>query len=192
MKTNPHRIAVNLPSLAAVAAIALCANLALAQPASRVDDRSAAPAVRTRDAELKRVDRTFLERAARAGLDEVEISRVAAERTSNPEVRRFAQAIISDHEDVHEELAALAALKGVNLPAKDAVATKWTKRDAKNFDRDYIGHMVSSHDDTVKLFEKHAREGEDPETVAFARKHLAKLQQHLHQATDLQRVLKDR
>lgn len=160
------------------------AAIAQTTPAVRVDPPG------TRTVELKRTDRTFIEKAARAGLDEVEISKVAADRTSNPAVRSFAQKIIADHEGIHDDLGSLATLKGVNLPAKDNLGEKWSKRDAKNFDRDYVDHMVSAHDEAVKLFEKHAKEGEDLEVVAFARKHLAKLQQHLHEATDLKRSLK--
>jgi putative membrane protein len=162
---------------------------------ARARDRAAdTPVVRRdvrTDAVIKRGDRSFIEKAARAGLEEVEVSRIAAERTSNPEVRRFAQMIIADHQDAHDELGQLATMKGVNLPAKE-IADRWAKRNAKNFDRDYIDKMVSDHEDTVKLFERHAKDGEDVETVAFARKHLPKLQSHLQQAIDLKRVLKDK
>lgn len=139
---------------------------------------------------LKSGDRNFLEKAARAGMEEVEISRVAAARSSNPDVRRLAQAIISDHESANEELMSLAAAKGVSLPAKELHGSKWEKRDAGDFDRDYLDKMVSAHNDAVKLFEKQAKDGEDPETVAFARKHLPKLQKHQQQAIDLKRLLK--
>jgi len=141
--------------------------------------------------ELKRGDRNFIEKAARASMEEVEVSRVAAERTSNPEVRRFAEMIIADHESVFDDLTNLAADKGVNLPAKES-AEKWTRRDAKNFDRNYVDKMVSDHNDAVRMFEKHAKDGEDPDTVAYARKHLPKLLSHQQHAVDLQRILKDR
>jgi putative membrane protein len=139
--------------------------------------------------ELKRVDRDFYEKAAKASMSEVEISRVALARTSNPEVKRFAQMMIDDHESTADELGRLASGKGVSLPAKE-MATKWEKHDAKSFDRDYINKMVSDHENVVKLFEKQAKDGHDPEAVAFARKHLATLQHHLQQATDLKRALK--
>jgi putative membrane protein len=186
MKTNPQSYPGLKPVVVAAGIAALLfAGVARAQttPPVRVDS-----SVRT--VELKHADRSFIEKAARAGLDEVEISKVAADRTSNPAVRSYAQKIIAEHEVVHDDLATIATARGVNLPAKDNVAEKWRKRDAKDFDREYIDHMVSAHDDAVKLFEKHAREGDDVEVMAFARKHLAKLQKHLHEATDLKRSLK--
>lgn len=162
---------------------------AFAQPAPIIRDREV---VRTTEVKLKSGDRNFLEKAARSGLEEVEVSRVAASRTSNPEVRRFAQNLIADHDRAFEELTSLAALKGVHLPAKDAIAEKWVKRDAKSFDQDYIDKMVSDHEECVKLFEKHAKDGDDAEVVAYARKHLPKLQTHLQAAIDLKRAFKER
>lgn len=176
-----------------------CLTFALAgwAAAALAQTTTSAPIVREREVtrtevKLKTADRNFLEKAARASRSEAEISRVAAERTSNPEVRRFAQMLVADHDGVFEELAALASAKAVNLPAKEALGEKWLKHDAKNFDRDYIDKMVSNHEDTVKLFEKQAKDGDDPDAVAYARKHLPKLQSHLQQAVDLQRALKAR
>jgi putative membrane protein len=139
---------------------------------------------------LKHADREFLLKAARGGMDEVEISRVAAERTSNPEVREFAQRMVSDHGAANDELAALAAAKGVSLPAKDNTGDKWSRRNAKSFDHDYLKKMISDHESTVKEFEKEAQDGVDAEVVGFARKYLPKIQQHLQRAADLERALK--
>jgi predicted outer membrane protein len=141
---------------------------------------------------LKRGDREFLEKAAKTSMSEVAISRVAAARTSNPDVRRFAQMIVTDHDGVMEQLSSLARARGVSLPAKDPHPDKWEKRDAKNFDKAYLEQMVDDHESVVKLFEKHAKEGEDADVVAFARQHLPKLQQHLQHAIDLKRVLTDK
>jgi putative membrane protein len=141
---------------------------------------------------FKKSDRDFVEKAAKASMSEVAISRVAASRTSNPEVRRFAQMMIEDHQDANEQLAKLASGRGLSLPAKDPTPDKWEKRDAKNFDKEYIEKMVSDHEDVVKLFEKQANNGDDADTVAFARKHLAKMQSHLQHALDLKRTLTEK
>jgi putative membrane protein len=165
----------------------------------RVRDERVAPANRDRDVRavdsarpLKRSDRNFMEKAARTSMSEVAISRVAASRTSNPEVRRFAQMMINDHEEAVEQLSAMAANRGVSLPAKDPRPERWEKRDAKNFDREYLEQMIDDHEDVVKLFANHAKEGEDADTVAYARKHLPKLQRHLQHAIDLKRALTDK
>lgn len=158
-----------------------------AQPAVRTDEHGV---VVTKPA-IKRADRDFFEKAAKASMEEVQISRVAATRTSNPHVKELAQMIVADHEGANEELAALAAAKNVVLPAKDAGPTeRWTKHKADDFDRDYLDKMVNAHEDAVKLFDRQARNGEDLEAVAFARKHLPVMQRHLQHALDLKKALK--
>jgi putative membrane protein len=141
--------------------------------------------------ELKRADRDFFEKVAKASMDEVQASRVAAERTTNPDVKRLAQMIVSDHQAGNDELASLAAAKGVALPAKDNdVDNKWTKHKAESFDKDYLAKMVDTHQDVVKLFDREARDGNDVDAVTFARKQLPDEQRHLQQALDLKRALK--
>lgn len=141
---------------------------------------------------LKKDDRAFMEKAAKASMSEVAISRVAAARTSNPDVRRFAQSMIDDHDRANEELSSLAAARGISLPAKDPHPDKWEKRDAKDFDKEYLEKMISDHEDVVKLFAKHAKDGDDAEAVAFARKHLPRMQAHLQHAIDLKRALTEK
>ncbi len=185
MNTNPSLSYFRVAACAAGAFLGLVST-ASAQAPVRRDDRTVATS-----STLKRADRDFMEKAAKDGMEEVDISRVAIERTTNPEVRRLAQTIVSDHESVNEQLASLAAARGVALPAKDINPDhSWAKRDAKSFDKDYLDKMVSLHEETVKLFDRQARDGTDPDAVAFARKHLPALQQHLQQALDLKRALK--
>jgi putative membrane protein len=157
--------------------------VAAAQTAVR-GDRVAEPA-----RELKKVDRDFLEKTARASMAEAQISRVAVERTSNPEVKRFAQMMLEEHEKAGEQIAALASAYGFTLPAKEPHPSKWEKHDAKSFDRDYVDKMVADQQDVVKMIEKQANDGEDVETVAFARRMLPKMQVHLQRALDLKRAL---
>ena len=140
---------------------------------------------------LSGADRSFIEKAAKAGMEDVDASRVAAERSSNPAVRDFASMIVNDHESANATLASIAAARGVTIPAKDMdTVKKWTKQDSKDFDHDYLAKMVSDHEDAVKLFQKQANEGKDDETVMFARKVLPKLEHHLQVANDLKRALK--
>jgi putative membrane protein len=181
MKTYPilHR------SLLAAAGLGLAALTAQAQV-----DPVVPPGRQDHKVELKGSDKNFAEKMAKASMAEVEISRVAASRTSNPQVRDFAEQMAADHARLNDELSVLAAKKGISLPAKDNVAEKWTKQNAKDFDHDYLKKMVDDHEEAVKAFQKQALDGSDPDLVAFARKHLASLQHHLERAKDLERFLK--
>lgn len=72
---------------------------------------------------LKKSDRDFMEKAAKASMSEVAISRVAAARTSNPDVRRFAQSMIDDHDRANEELAPWPRRAGFRCPPKIRIPT---------------------------------------------------------------------
>lgn len=189
MKTNYSFSRARLHVVGASFVALSMAAAGLGQTAVR-DPNPPARTVRGDAVELKRHDREFFEKAAKMSMAEVEISRVAATRSSNPEVRRFAEMMVADHQAAGEDLAALASAKGASIPAKETAPSRWEKHDAKDFDRDYIKKMYSDHEDLVKLFEKQAKDGTDPDAVAFARKHLPKLQQHLQHAADLRRSLK--
>jgi putative membrane protein len=151
---------------------------------------AAQTADRPEEAVLKSIDRAFIEKAARAGLDAVEISRAAAERSSNALVREYAQMMVNEQEAANDAIALLALNKTVALPSRGNEADRWLKRDTRSFDQDYLRKMVSEHEDEAKLFEKETKEGEDAETVAFARKNLPKVLQHLQLAKDLQKLTK--
>lgn len=158
------------------------------------DNRSAPIAVQAApdlSAALKGAERDFAENVTRIGIEAGAISKVAVERSLNPRVKVLAEKIRTEHGKISAELVVLAAAKGVALPAKDeAAADKWTKRDASDFDVDYVKKVVADHEEAVKLFQKQAREGTDSALTAFARKHLSAMEHHLEQALDLQKTMK--
>src|SRR4051812_45129774 len=105
MNTTPSsRPAIYLRATAGLAAamIGVTAFAASTQSTVRHDDGVVTTTTTTRD--IKRADRDFFTKAAKAGMEEVEISRVAAERTTNPDVRKLAQMIVEDHTAANEEL----------------------------------------------------------------------------------------
>lgn len=143
------------------------------------------------DSHLKRSDRHFFEKAAESGMKEVTVSQATMDRLVNPQVKSFAQMMVSDHSQANQELMALAQKKGVVLPAKDKTMKfqdKWSKK-TDDLDEDYMKEMVDDHQDAVELFEK-ASKSDDPEIAALAQKILPKLQQHLSMAKDLSKVVK--
>lgn len=178
---------------------ALCsATLALSAAAAANDpvehDSSSNSSTRRADmpggSSLKHGDRAFVEKAAKSNMEEIAISRIATERATNPQVREFAQMMVSDHSGASSELMGLAATKGLTLPSKELDVDKWQTRDAKSFDQEYMEKMVSDHKDTVDLFDKESRKGGDAELTAFASKTLPKLQAHLTRAQEIRKAIK--
>lgn len=138
-------------------------------------------------AELSRADKAFFEKAAKAGMKEVDVSQQALVHLTAPDVRNFAQMMVSDHSRANEELKALAARKGVLLPAPDTKLTqKWAKN-SKDVDDEYLAEMSGDHKDAIDLFEKAAK-SEDPDIAAFAQKTLPTLRHHHEMVKQLKKV----
>lgn len=64
---------------------------------------------------------------------------------------------------------------------------KLSKLQGKDFTKHYDDMQVPAHKDTVSLFQRYAKDGDNPELKAFAGKTLPKLQEHLKMAEALEK-----
>jgi putative membrane protein len=182
MTKNTARIATTL-----VAAMALAFGAAAQTPSTTTD----AAATKSTAAKLDRADSNFMKDAAKAGNAELEGSKLALSKSTNSQVKTFAQKMIDDHTKAADELKTLATAKGVTLPNDPSLAQKaklklLSAMDGTRFDKQYAQTIgVGAHDDAVKLFQKAAASAKDPEVKAFATKTLPTLQHHQMMAKDL-------
>ena len=140
---------------------------------------------------LSHGDKSFIEKASKAGQEEIDISQAVVARTMNPDVKAFAQMMIDDHSAANTALAGIASGKGVETPVKGMGETeKWSKKSAYDLDKDYVEKMVSDHKEAVELFQKEADKGSDFDVKGFARDTLPKLQHHLEMVLDLKKAMK--
>jgi putative membrane protein len=139
---------------------------------------------------LKHGDSSFLNKAAKGGMEEVALGKVAAERATNPQVREFAQMMVTDHSSANSELMSLASTKGVTLSADSPRVEKWQKRSTDDFDMEDISKMVKDHEDDVEMFRKEAKKADDADVRAFASKTLPTLEAHYAKAKDIKAMLK--
>jgi putative membrane protein len=147
---------------------------------TRADDKKAAPFD----------DATFVRTAAIAGMFEVHLGKLAAERTKNDDVKKFAEMMVKDHTAANEELKAAAKAAGIAVPDKidDAHQQKYEAFKAykgKDFDGDYMKQMVKDHTDAVALFTQASKEAKHKELRDFATKTLPVIQGHLDKAKKL-------
>jgi putative membrane protein len=138
---------------------------------------------------------SFMTEAAKGGIAEVELSRVATTKAQNAEVKKFAQQMIQDHTNANAELKQLAGKKNITLPTEldaehKALKDRLSSLSGAEFDKAYINAMVSDHEKTVNLFKTQADGGTDAETRAFAAKTLPKLQGHLDMVKGIQGKMK--
>lgn len=132
-------------------------------------------------------DIEFMENAARGGLMEVEMGKIAVNRAQDPQVVSFAQRMISDHSKVNASLDQLASAKGVTLPAQvsakqKAEMEKVSALSGPRFDRAYMLMMVNDHENDVREFTRAAQSAKDPDVRKFAADTVPILNEHLEEA----------
>lgn len=138
----------------------------------------------------------FVDNAAAGGIAEIETSRLALEKSSSADIKKFANMMITDHSKANDELAALAKKNDIEVPdettlVKQAKEKILDMRD-ESFDAAYANNQVKAHEDTIKLFEKQANTVTDDKVKGatdlkgFAQKMLPALEKHLEMAKELQ------
>jgi putative membrane protein len=140
-------------------------------------------------------DPDWVMKVAHDGMEEVELGQLAAKKATNPDVKRFAQRMVTDHSKVNAELKQLATTKGIKLPDaldddQKAMKDKLSKLSGAEFDREYMSMMVAGHDKAVAAFQGESREGSDAELKAFATKTLPTLLEHQTLAKETRDKLK--
>ena len=136
---------------------------------------------------LSHSDRKFVEDAAKGGMAEVALAKIAQQRASNPEVKQFAQRMEQDHSKANEQLRQLAEAKGVTMPGGPGAGakheeSKLQKLSGDKFDREYMDYMVKDHKKDVKEFQKQAQKAKDPDVKSFAQQTAPTLEEHLQMA----------
>jgi len=162
--------------------------LALGTPLLRAQTSSTTASQR---GQLSENDYHFAVKAARGGMEEVELGQMAAQKGLSPNVRNFGQRMVTDHSRANDELKQILAQKGALLPANLSHSERSTLADlqsvsGRDFDKAYTKDMVKDHKKDVKEFESAAKDLSDPDLRAWAQKTLPVLQEHLRMAQDME------
>jgi predicted outer membrane protein len=106
--------------------------------------------------------RTFVNRLAIAGMTEVRLGELAAERAQSADVKAFGQMMVKDHTQAGNELMQIAKQSNIPWPTqldqkhRDLV-DRLSKLQGAAFDREYMNAMVSGHQEVAN--ELRARAG---------------------------------
>jgi putative membrane protein len=134
-------------------------------------------------------DEAFVMKAAKGGMAEVELGKLATEKAVSPDVKKFGQRMVDDHGKANDELKALAQTKNITLPTdldpKDkALRDRLIKLSGQAFDHAYMQAMVADHVKDVNEFKMEAKAAKDPDVKAWAAKTLPTLEDHLKMARE--------
>lgn len=133
-------------------------------------------------------DRTFIEKAAKGGMQEVHLGKMGVDNAMDARVKAYAQKILSAHTKANEELKSLAQKKGIQWPAKQydaAMDQSLAASKGADFDKQFIRVMISDHEKDIALFEDAAKSASDPDLRQWANKKLPDLRKHLEDAKAL-------
>ena len=171
-----------------LATVVLGASVAAATP-----HRHRAPVARPSSAQLRlasqdgAIPATFVKKAALDGMTEVELGRIALEKSQDAKVRSFAERMVRDHGKANEALGAIAKRKGLSVPmALDpehrSLIQRLNAKSGTAFDTAYTEQM-RNHSKAIALFQG-AITGPDQDLATFAKETLPTLEQHEQMALD--------
>jgi putative membrane protein len=164
--------------------------LAATAVSAQTNEAQADRAMPTPSATSKAPDAKFVEAASAAGLAEVSLGKLGAEKGQSADVKSFGQTMVEDHTKAGDELKTIAG--GKSIPVSDApmasdtkAAAAIAKKDGTAFDAAFKQKMVADHEKVIKLFTSEASSGKDADLKAFAAKTLPTLKHHLEMAKAL-------
>ena len=129
------------------------------------------------------------------GMTEYELSKIALQKATNPEVRAYAQRSMNQHQQGEKELRDLARTMNITLPAtmtndgKNRVGDLQDEKPGTALDTQYLKEMATVNDKAVDAADDLADNAPNSAVKTFARKLRDNDKNHRDQAKQLRNVL---
>ena len=138
-------------------------------------------------------DKMFVKKALQGGMAEVQLGQLTLQKSSNEQVKQFAQKMIDDHTKMGEQMKPVAQQIGVPVPTsvskKDkAVMSKLQALSGTAYDQAYIKDMVKDHKEDLSEFQGEASSGQDQTVKDAATQGSQVISEHLQM---IQQLAKD-
>ncbi|HZY61438.1 MAG TPA: DUF4142 domain-containing protein [Edaphobacter sp.] len=130
------------------------------------------------------MDKAFVHKAMEGGMAEVELGKLALQKSNNDDVKQFAQKMVDDHGKLNEQMQQVAQKMNVKAPTSISSKDKSTmaKLQALNgdaFDKAYIKDMLKDHKQDEKDFKHEAESATDPDLKQVATQGAQVIAEHL-------------
>jgi putative membrane protein len=140
----------------------------------------------------------FVMKAASSDMFETAAAKVAQTRSTNKDIKAFADMMITDHGKSTAGLKKAIADSGrtdlappATLPADlQSKIDDLNKADAKDFDKAYMDSQVDAHQNALNLLQRYAEDGDVPSIKAFAAATAPVVQTHYDHAKTLRDAIK--
>jgi putative membrane protein len=131
-------------------------------------------------------DQKFLEKAMESNIAEIQMGRLALEKSTDEQVRHFAMQMTEDHGKMLDDFK--QAVQGLNIPVPDAPSKGALKSIEKlktlsgpAFDQAYIKEMVKAHKEDDKAFKEEAKNTTSPQLKEMVTQDLQMIESHQQQ-----------
>jgi putative membrane protein len=132
------------------------------------------------------VDKAFVKKALEGNIAEVQMGQLALQKSSDDQVKQFAQRMVDDHGKMLDQLKPAAQAMGVKVPdgpskgaMKNMDKMKGLSGDA--FDQAYIKDMVKDHKKDSSEFKQEAQNTQNPQLKQLVTEASQTIDSHLQQ-----------
>jgi len=190
-------------TVAAASAVLLCGSMCMAQmtqpstgAAGAQQPGSANPSMNPQmngmqtNGQSSPMDALFVKNALQGGIAEVQLGQLTLQKSTNDQVKQFAQKMIDDHTRMGDQMKPVAQQVGVTVPTEPSKKDKQTmaKLQALSgpaYDQAYIKDMVKDHKQDLTEFQMEASSGQDQTVKDAASQGSKVITQHLQMAQQL-------
>ncbi|RQQ56932.1 DUF4142 domain-containing protein [Burkholderia stagnalis] len=180
------RLVLSAAGLLLVAVTATAQTAQPAQPSQPAQPTQAAPSAAA--PRLHEADQSFITDGTKTVSTQKDAARIADSRTSDSQVKAFAQRVIADNEKIIQAMRA-AGPRGIDVPHNNpdtAVLDSIKTLRGAEFDKAYIEQVaLASQQKTLSVFQAEIASGRDTKLKEVARQALPILQAHYADAQKL-------
>jgi putative membrane protein len=162
---------------------------------SSQDNQSSMSQGSSSSASIPQSQKQFLDRMAKDSEGEVQVAKMVESKTSNQQVKDFTQKLISDHEQLDQQMQSTMSQLGISMPqnamtpSEKQLKTRLQSLSGAQFDQAFVAAQVKDHQKDVREVKQHLQSASNPQVKGLLQSALPVLQQHLQMAQQLQSQL---
>ena len=133
----------------------------------------------------------FVSNAVQGNMYEIDAAKIAEQKAKDPEVKKFAKQMVTDHTKLGADMKPVIAKSGQTPPTdldqrRKGLLDNLKAASAADFDKTYMDQQVAAHDETLTLLQGYAKDGSDAGLKDAAGKAVAMVQHHDDMAKQIQ------
>jgi putative membrane protein len=132
------------------------------------------------------MDKAFVKKALEGSMAEVQMGQLALQKSSDDQVKQFAQRMVDDHGKMVDQMKPVAEQMGVKVPDSPSKGQMKSMEKMKalsgdDFDKAYIKDMVKDHKKDSSEFKQEAQSTQNPQLKELVTQGSQTIDSHLQQ-----------